>query len=259
VVVAGRVHPPRADPRRWSGRPAGGATAWIRFDADVVASVELDQLRLRDFAGSVPWRRWRSHHGQAHLSGSYWAATTGGHVVYESRLELARLLLADFDPHVSSVWAQPCRLVATVDGQHRQHVPDFLFALRTGEVAVVNVKPASRLTDPKIADALAWPGELFTGHGWRYEVWSGCEPVVLENVRFLAGYRRPGIVAEDLVARAWQEVRDGETLGEVERRLAGDAPGWTVRPALLALLWRHRLTTDLTQTLSGDAILCRHP
>lgn len=67
---------------------------------------------------------------------------------------------------------------------------------------MVNVKPADRLADPKIAEALAWPGELLNGHGWRYEVWSGCEPVMLENVRFLAGCRRPGLVAEDLVARA---------------------------------------------------------
>ena len=232
---------------------------WIRFDTDVIAPVELDQVRLRDFAGSVPWRRWRSRHGQAHLSGSYWAATTGGHIVYESRLELSRLLLADFDPQVTGIWAQPCRLVASVDGRQRQHVPDFLLASPAGEVSVVNVKPADRLADPKVADALAWPAELFTGHGWRYEVWSGCEAVVLENVRFLAGYRRPGIVDEELIARAWCEVRDGEPLGEVERRLAGDAPEWTVRPAVLALLWRHRLTTDLSHPLSGDAILRRQP
>jgi hypothetical protein len=179
-------------------------------------------------------------------------------VVYESRLELARLLLADFDPDVSGVWAQPCRLVAMVNGRQRRHGPDFLLVSPGGEVAVVNVKPASRLSDSKVVEALSWPGELFTGHGWRYEVWSGCEAVVLENVRFLAGYRWPGIVAEDLIVRAWHEVRDGEPLGEVERRLAGDAPGWSVRPALLALLWRHRLTTDLTRPLSGDAVLRRH-
>ncbi|MGD3112117.1 hypothetical protein [Streptomyces sp. YGL11-2] len=45
----------------------------------------------------------------AHYSGDYASATTGGQVVYESRLELARLLLADFDPSVSDVYAQPCR------------------------------------------------------------------------------------------------------------------------------------------------------
>jgi len=256
-VVAGRVRPPRADALQRLGRGAGQVSVSIRFDADAVASVELGRLRLRHFDGSVPWRRWRSRHGQAHLSGSYWAATTGGHVVYESRLELARLLLADFDPQVTGIWAQPCRILASVDGRHRQHVPDFLLASRSGEVSVVNVKPAERLADSRVAEALAWPGELFRGHGWRYEVWSGCDPVVLENVRFLAAYRRPGVVDEDLIARAWREVRDGEPLGDAERRLAGGGPGWAVRPGLLTLLWRSRLTTDLSRPLSGDAILRR--
>jgi hypothetical protein len=30
--------------------------------------------------------------------------------------------------------------------------------------------------------------------GWEYEVRSGADGVVLENIRFLAGYRRPGVV-----------------------------------------------------------------
>ncbi len=230
---------------------------WVRYAEDTVASVELNQVRLREFAGSVPWRRWRSRRGQAHLSGSYWAATTGGHVVYESRLELARLLLADFDPYVSVVWSQPCRLVATVDGAERSHVPDFLLASPSGEATVVNVKPAHRLGDVKVAEALAWPRALVAGHGWGYEVWSGCDAVVLENVRFLAGYRRPGLVGEELLDRARREIRDGEALGEAERRLAGDSPAWTVRPVLLTLLWRQEFTTDLSRPLSGASILRR--
>jgi len=44
----------------------------------------------------------------------YWSATTGTHVVYESRLELARLLLADFDPAVVNILAQPFQLSVQV-------------------------------------------------------------------------------------------------------------------------------------------------
>jgi hypothetical protein len=244
----------RRDPDCVAG---AGPVVWFRSGDDSARSVALDQARLEHFMGSVPWRRWRSRQGQAHPSGSYWAATMGGHVVYESRLELARLLLADFDPAVVNVWAQPCRLVATVGGIRRHHVPDFLLASPEGAATVVNVKPARCLDDPVVAQALAWPEDLFASHGWRYEVWSGCDAVLLENVRFLAGYRRPAIVAEDLVERAWREVRDGDALGEVERRLAGDGPGWSVRPALLALLWRGRLVTDLSRTLSSESMLCR--
>ena len=258
-MVAGRARPPCDDPRTRPGRETGQPTVWLRDAQGGVAAITLSWLRLRDLAGSVPWRRWRSRRGQAHLSGSYWAATTGGHVVHESRLELARLLLADFDATVVAIWAQPFRLVATVGGSQRQHVPDFLLGSTGGEVSVVNVKPAARLEDPKIAEALMWPGELITAHGWRYEVWSGCDAVLLDNVRFLAGYRRPGVVDAALMARAWRQARDGDTVAELERRLAGDSPAWTVRPAVLALLWRQRLTTDLSRPLSGDAVLRRCP
>lgn len=94
----------------------------------------------------------------------------------------------------------------------------------SGTVRVVNVKPAGRLEDPKVAEALAWPGQLIGRHGWEYEVWSGADRVLLEKVRFLAGYRHPGVVPEDEVERARQEVTDGEEMALAERRLAGDRP-----------------------------------
>ena len=56
----------------------------------------------------------RSARGQAHYPGFYWSATSGGHVIYESRLELARLLLADFDCDVAAIAAQPFLLRAQV-------------------------------------------------------------------------------------------------------------------------------------------------
>ena len=41
------------------------------------------------------------------LLGSDWSATEGSRVIYESRLELARLLFADFDRSVHRICAQP--------------------------------------------------------------------------------------------------------------------------------------------------------
>ncbi len=178
-------------------------------------------------------------------------------MVYESRLELARLLLADFDPQIQQIYAQPFRLVARVGGRVQHHVPDFLLVTTSGTARLVNVKPAARLEDPEIAAALAWPGMLAERHGWEYEVWSGADVTVLENIRFLAGYRRLGLVPAEQVERAWECVRDGEQLADAELRLAGDRPRHEARPALLALLWAGRLTTDLTRPLSGESVLRR--
>src|SRR4051794_9358379 len=174
----------------------------VRYVDGSTCDVPFARLRAADFAESQPWRRVRSVHGMLHHSGEYASATTGGQVVYESRLELARLLLADFDPTVVGIFAQPCRVVARIDGRVRSHVPDFLLVIRSGTVRVVNVKPAERVRDPTIVEALAWPGRLVERHGWEYEVWTGGDPVLLENVRFLAGYRHPGVVPAEEIVRA---------------------------------------------------------
>jgi hypothetical protein len=233
--------------------------AWVRYDDGLAQEFPLGRLRLADFRHSVPWRQVRSRHGQAHYPGSYASATTGGFVVYESRLELARLLLADFDPQVEQIYAQPFRLAARVGGRMRHHVPDFLLVSDAGTARLVNVKPAERLQDPQVAEALAWPGVLAGRLGWEYEVWSGADAIVLGNVRFLAGYRRPGVVPAVEVERAWGLVRDGEQVADAELRLAGGGPRHEARPALLALLWAGRLTTDLTRPLSGESVLRRRP
>ncbi|KAB1141158.1 TnsA-like heteromeric transposase endonuclease subunit [Streptomyces luteolifulvus] len=232
-------------------------SASIRYVDDSVRTVPFSVLRLADFADSVPWRQFRSVRGQRHYSGTYMSATTAGPVVHESRLELARLLLADFDPAVRGIYGQPCRLMARIGDRVRRHVPDFLLVMRSGTARVVIAKSADRLGEPKVSEALAWPGELVERCGWEYEVWSGADPVVLANVRFLAAYRRPGVVPEEDVRAAWQSVRDGDELAVAERRLAGGRPAHEVRPALMALLWSGRLVTDLSRPISGDSVLRR--
>jgi hypothetical protein len=255
-MAAGPASPQLPGVPGGSAAAVTGAQARIRGHAGV-ALVPVDHLRLEHFTESVPWRRPGSRRGQAHLPGCYWAATVADHVVYESRLELERLLLADFDPAVTAIFAQPCLLTGVVGGVRRRHVPDFLFASADGAVTVVNVKPAARLLVPKVAQALAWPGAVFEAHGWGYEVWSGAERVLVENVRFLAGYRRRGLVDEAQLENALAEMVDGEPLGAAERRLAGSGPAWQMRPVLLALLWRHRLVTDLSRPLSAASVLRR--
>ncbi|MFH8635176.1 hypothetical protein ACH4CC_35710 [Streptomyces lydicus] len=76
-----------------------------------------------------------------HYPGDYASVTTGGYVAHKSRLELARLPLADFDRSVCGIFAQPCHMVAHINGKVRSHVPDFLLVMRSAMVHVVNVKP----------------------------------------------------------------------------------------------------------------------
>jgi len=204
---------------------------------------------------AVPWRTVRSVLGQSHFPGLYWSATTGGHVVYESRLELARLLVADFDTQVVGIAAQPFLLRATVGGRARRHVPDFLLAHADGSARLVNVKPASRLEDPVVAEALRWPGVVARSHGWAYEIWTGAEAVYLANLRFLAGYRRPGLLPGALTDAVAAAFRPGDTIGSLVGRATRESPAGQVKAAVVTLLWQCRLSTDLHRRLGDDSTL----
>jgi hypothetical protein len=203
----------------------------------------------------APWRQFRWHRGQAHYSGLYWSATTGDHVAYESRLELARLLLADFAPQVGWIVAQPFLVEATVAGKLRRHVPDFVLIEGPGAITVVNVKPADRIGDPKVTATFKWATAVFESRGWRHEVWSGAPEVLLANVRFLAGYRRRDRLDGGLLHAVMAAVDGGGTIGDVEGRCQSIGPPAFVRPALLHLLWSGRLRADLSTVLSDRSAL----
>lgn len=218
----------------------------VRFADGSTRETPLAELTAEVVFSAVPWRTIRSYRGQRHLPGLYWSATTGAHVVYESRLELARLLLADFDPEVIGIAAQPL----LVHGSGRRHVPDFLLRRTDGSVLIVNVKPAERLGVEKIADALAWAGRVFGERGWEHEVWSGTEAQLLANVRFLAGYRRPALPGPPADIAPISRI-ERPTIALAEAAL-GEAGVAEPRAGVLALLWAGRLRADLSRPLGAD-------
>jgi hypothetical protein len=232
-----------------------GLEGVVRFRSavDDACEVPLGEARATDLCAAEPWRSFRWRRGQQHFSGFWWSSTMGGHVTYESRLELGRLILADFDPAVRVIVSQPFLLEAPVGGRTRRHVPDFLL-LRGDELVVVNVKPRERLAKAHVRATLDWANELLEGRGWRTEVWSGTDPDLLANVRFLAGFRRSELFEADLLADAAQ-VAPGRTVAETESVLVGRWPPLSVRPAVLHLLWSGRLRTDIVRPLDADSTL----
>jgi hypothetical protein len=238
------------------GTRSRGPSVSLRLrDGKTVPDRPLRQVTSAQVISAAPWRMTRSARGQTHYPGFYWSATAGGHVIYESRLELACLLLADFDPDVVAIAAQPFLLRAAVGGRVRRHVPDFLLVRANRTVQVVNVKPAARLADPGVAEALDWPGELFEGRGWGHEVWTGADPVLLANVRFLAGYRRPGMPPDAVTGAVLGEIRPGECLGRLLDRLERSWPRPLAKAAVLRLMWQRRVSADLTRPLDAGSIV----
>jgi hypothetical protein len=176
-------------------------------------------------------------------------------VAYESRLELARIMLADFDPDVVAIAAQPLQLVGQDAGRIRRHVPDLLLVNADGGVTVVDVKAPVKLADPSVQALFAWTRRLAEWRGWGFEVWSGADRHLLDNVRFLAGYRRRSVIAEDLIPAVFGAAGPRLTIDGIERALGDRHPTALVRPVVLHLLWTGLLRADLTRPLSTDTAL----
>lgn len=224
-------------------RPGGGLESdlpWGEVSADYLGAAE-------------PWRTFRWYKGQKHYSGSYWASVNRNLVIYESRLELARLLLADFDPAVRHIVAQPFLLKARVDGRVRKHIPDYLLLTDAGPV-IVDVKPRDRLSKPEVAFTFAWTQRLVHARDWTYEVFSEPHPDLLENVRLLAGRRRDWLFDAGLLEEIRNTVGDDAPFGAACHCLPG-RPEELVRAALLHLVWAGELALDLETPLSRDHVL----
>lgn len=90
------------------------ATASFRTESGVAEDKPWPVVDSAELSNTVPWRTFRWYKGQRHYSGMYWSATMRDHVIYESRLEMARLIFADFDRSVHRILAQvaACRLLA---------------------------------------------------------------------------------------------------------------------------------------------------
>lgn len=243
----------------WSGvRLVNGASPHVRVRrlGDAIDVVPLSDARLRLFDSAVPWREFRWYKKQQHFSGWYWSATMQAPVGYESRLEYANLLLLDFDPRVEWILSQPFLLAGEDRGKARKHIPDYLIVHADGSVCVVDVKPAAKLSLPKVRDSLGWSRRVIEKHGWEYRVLSEPDPTVLANAQFLAGYRRTFQFDGEEIARAAAVLDTPQTLKEAVRTvtpITGDAR--FARSLVLHLLWNKQLRTDLSELLSSTNIV----
>ena len=189
--------PPVAGIRAVGGPPADAVVS-LRMADGGEASFPLRQVQGRQVIAAVPWRK-RAVPAARPTTRATSGRRPGGHVIYESRLELARLLLADFDRDVTAIAAQPFLLQARVAGRLAGMCRTSCWRTRTSRCWwSTSSRPASSRTR---GPPRRWPGRggWSRRHGWEYEIWSGADPVLLANVRFLAGYRRPGLLPETLL------------------------------------------------------------
>ena len=121
----------------------GGFEIGYVTDDGLEHRVSLSQAWATPFESCSPIRRFTSHKGQRHLS--WWSATVGRHMGYESWLERDHVMLLDFDAAVVGIASQPFPLF-WCDGAGKEvlGVPDFFVRHADGWAVVIDCRPAER-------------------------------------------------------------------------------------------------------------------
>lgn len=169
--------------KRWE--PAAAVNAPHAQIEYVLRGVDhrLDSADVRDVAFEAVdnVRTPKSWKHKKNYTGQYWAATTGGHVWFESLYERVALMQMDRDPAVAAISSQPMWIDWA--GTPRRHAPDFFVRFRNGSAAVVDVKPLLRIK-PDDVEAFDWTSALCGELGWEYFV--SCRSILAGVVRAVA-------------------------------------------------------------------------
>ncbi|WP_299305478.1 TnsA-like heteromeric transposase endonuclease subunit [uncultured Brachybacterium sp.] len=238
----------------------GGREVFLRYctvAGDEVATT-WEEARADLIVEGLPVRVPPTYRGQRSYPGLFWTATNDQTLVYESLLELDRLWLADFNPAVTSICTQPFQVTGRDGGGLRKHVPDLLLINDDGTPTVVDVKPAAFLEKPRVRAQFEWTRRLCREKGWRYEVFTGGDPIVLRNIKLLAVGRRPRRVPDECLTEARARLDGAETtLGKVLARwpVTCDESMWRV--AVFALVWSGEVAIDLHRPANAETILRR--
>jgi hypothetical protein len=226
----------------------------LRLDGTTRSDDVSGDLALRAVEQAVPVRRFLAWPGKRNYEGSWWSSTVRAHVPFESLLEREYLMWADFEPDIVAIAGQPLALLwPRGTAGHKNHVPDFFVRLRNGNGRLVDVRNPDRL------DAAAAQFDLTrrvcAEVGWDYEIFTGLDPLTEQNVRWLAGYRQDRCApTADALAAITRCFADPLPLGVGVNRVSRstDASSDMALANVLNLLWRRRLSANLTLPLSLD-------
>lgn len=204
------------------------------------------------FEDVPPVRQFPSYRGQRSFSGEYFAGCMGRHVGFESWLERDQLMMLDFSPRVRAFAAQPFWLSWPSGGKTRRHAPDFFVRMIDGRGVVVDVRADDRIKDEDAA-AFAVTAAACESVGWGYRRVGTVDPVLLANVRWLAGYRHRRCLNDahcDLLVEVFSHpsplLVGVEAIGD---RLA-------LLPSLFHLMWTGVLVADLVSApLTGESVV----
>lgn len=220
---------------------------YITADGDEL-NVPLHEADPSQIDGGQMVRTIPKYKGRKNYSGWAWTATGPRSVPYESLLERARILVADFDDAVSGITSQAIELTGVVGTAKVQRFPDLFLLRRDAPPLVVDVTSASKLYEKERIDAFTWTAAAVRGTGWEYEVWCGATETAMTNLMYLNGYKRRSVINEAVLTDLLANRQSGE-LVEIEDLLARNHHRFDVAPAIRHALWTGIYQADLSRPL----------
>lgn len=195
------------------------------------------------FDTANPWRQMAWRTGQRNRPGLEFLVSTGRMHGYESQQERRLLQALDFDGRVVDALSQPLLLTFHDGLRQREHTPDLLARTSDGQTLLLNVKPAGRVKDEH-RTAFAACDSLAAARGWRHEVVTGWVEPARSTVDALSQRRRPQTDTFNLVPAIEAALGAGPLpFGELVARTRVPV---VARAMAIGLLWRRRLTVDLS-------------
>ncbi|AJT62579.3 hypothetical protein T261_0890 [Streptomyces lydicus] len=233
-----------------AGPPAVGfEVAYVAVDGSEVRRPLADVWAVR-FEDVVPVRAFASYRGQRNLPGLWWSATAGGHIGYESWLERDHVMLLDFDPAVVGISSQPFWLFwKSAGGKPLSHAPDYFARRDDGSAIVVDCRPVERRKE-RDRVKFAATETACDQVGWEFRLVGAADPVLVRNVRWLAGYRHARHRLEPVASRLLEAF--AEPVALMDGACAVGEPV-VVLPVLFHLLWSHELAVDVSVPLHAGS------
>ncbi|MEU3365147.1 TnsA-like heteromeric transposase endonuclease subunit [Streptomyces pseudogriseolus] len=244
----------------------GGA---VRREGATAVDASLIDVRFRNPLGcsrQVPWleaaqdvpfedspavRPFPVRHGRRVAPGWWWSSTTGRLVAYGSGVMRTELMLLDRDPAVAALACRPVELVWREDGKTVGHTPQLMARLQDGSGLLLDCAgrsgPSARLAERARVVAAAAKAA-----GWSYRLAGPPDPVLVANVRWLAGYRNPRYAAGPWTPALLEAFGSPRPAVEAVRELGDPIAVW---PAVFHALWNGVLRVRLDEPLHERVVV----
>ncbi|MFE1713942.1 TnsA-like heteromeric transposase endonuclease subunit [Streptomyces sp. NPDC058728] len=258
------------EPRRVVG-VAGDAAGDLKASSAASVAISRVDACFRDALGQahqVSWleaaqdvviedcpvvRSFPVRYGRRVAPGWWWSSTSARLVAYGSGAMRTQVMLLDRDPTVVALACRPVELVWREDSKFVGHAPQLMARLQDGSGLLLDCAGRSG-SSARLAERARVVAAAAGAVGWSYRLAGPPEPVLVANVRWLAGYRHPRYAAGPWMPALVEAFSSPRPAVEAVRELGDPIAVW---PAVFHALWSGVLRVRLDEPLHERAVVAR--